>query len=100
MTRSEIRELIQPEDLILPDRRVVDIEAFIDDCHAARGTNLVVTRGLINSFAQCLAAPILGVSGEVQATICLVLPTDVTSDQRDVMQEHLMASGRKLSLHG
>jgi DNA-binding IclR family transcriptional regulator len=99
MTRPEIRELIQPEDLILPDRRVVDIEAFIDDCHAARGTNLVVTRGLINSFAQCLAAPVLGVNGEVQATICLVLPIDVTDDQRVIMQEHLIASGRKLSLY-
>ncbi len=99
MSRSEIRDLIQSEDLILPDRRVVDIEAFIDDCHAARGTNLVVTRGLINSFAQCLAAPILGVNGEVQATICLVLPIDVTDDQRTIMQEHLIASGRRLSLY-
>lgn len=99
MTRDEIRELIQPEDLILPDRRVVDIEAFIDDCHAARGTNLVVTRGLINSFAQCLAAPVLDVNGEVQATICLVLPIDVTDEQRAIMQEHLIASGRKLSLY-
>lgn len=100
MSRSEIRELIQPEDLILPDRRVVDIEAFIDDCLAARGTNLVATRGLINSFAQCLAAPILGVNGDVQATICLVLPIDVTDDQRIVMQEHLIASSRRLSLYG
>lgn len=99
MTRPEIRELIQPEDLILPDRRVVDIEAFIDDCHAARGTNLVVTRGLINSFTQCLAAPVLGINGEVQATICLVLPIDVTDEQRTIMQEHLIASGRKLSLY-
>lgn len=100
MSRDEIRQLVQPEDLVLPDRRVVDIEAFIDDCHASRGKNLVVTKGLINSFAQCLASPILGVNGEVQATICFVLPIDTTDAHRATMQEHLIASSRKLSLHG
>jgi len=100
MTREEIRDLVQPEDLVLPDRRVVDIEAFIDDCHAARGKDLVVTRGLINNFAQCLASPILGVNGDVQATICFVLPIDVTDDHRVIMQDHLITSSRKLSLHG
>jgi len=100
MSSDEIRSLIQPEDLVLPDRRVVEIDAFIADCHAARGTSLVVTRGLINSFAQCLAAPILGVSGQVQATICFVLPIDVTDEHRATMQEHLVASSRKLSLPG
>lgn len=99
LSREEIHSLIQPEDLILPDRRVVDIDAFIDDCFAARGTDLVVTRGLINSFAQCLAAPIRGVNGDVQATICFVLPIDATDDHRVVMQDHLIASSRKLSLH-
>lgn len=100
MSRAEIKELIEPEDLILPDGRTVDIEAFIDDCHAARGTNLVATRGLINSFAQCLAAPIRGVNGDVQATICFVLPIDVTEDQCAVFQAQLISSSRRLSLHG
>jgi len=35
----------------------------------------------------------------VQATICLVLPIDVTAQHRTAMQEHLIASSRKLSLH-
>jgi DNA-binding IclR family transcriptional regulator len=96
---AEIRKLIQPEDLVLPDRRVVDIDEFVQQCIAARGAPIVITRGLINSFSQCLAAPILSVDGEVQATICFVLPIDVTEAQRTVLQEHLIASGRKLSLH-
>ena len=94
----EIRDLIQPDDLILPDHRIVDIEGFVEECIAARGKSIVTTRGLINSFSQCLAAPILGIDGEVQATICLVLPIDVSDDKRDVLQEHLIASGRKLSM--
>lgn len=96
--REEIRTLVQPEDLVLPDRRLVDIEAFIDDCIAARGAELVATKGLINSFSQCLAAPIRGINGEVQATICFVLPIDVTEDHRTLMQNHLITSSRKLSL--
>ncbi len=98
MSPAEIRDLIQPDDLILPDRRVVDIEGFIEECIAARGKSVVITRGLINSFSQCLAAPVLGIDGEVQATICLVLPIDVSDGQRAVLQEQLTASGRNLSM--
>lgn len=100
LSRNDIRQLVRPDDLVLPDGRAVDIEAFIDDCHASRGREVVITRGLINSFAQCLAAPVLGVNGEVQATICLVLPIDVTDDQRSALQAHLITSSRKLSLQG
>ncbi|MGV8989169.1 MAG: IclR family transcriptional regulator [Cypionkella sp.] len=95
---AEIRDVIQPDDLILPDGRVVDIEGFVDECIAARDKSIVITQGLINSFSQCLAVPILGIDGEVQATICLVLPIDVSDAQRAVLQEHLIASGRKLSM--
>jgi DNA-binding IclR family transcriptional regulator len=100
LSPSEIRELVQPEDLVLPDRRVVDIDEFIQQCIAARGAPIVITRGLINSFSQCLAAPISGVNGEVQATICFVLPIDVTEAQRAVLEEHLIEAGRKLSMRG
>jgi DNA-binding IclR family transcriptional regulator len=100
LTPEEIRDLIEPEDLVLPDRRVIDIDDFAAQCIAARGQSIVVTRGLINSFSQCLAAPILGVNGQVQATICFVLPIDITDEQRSILQQHLIASGRKLSMNG
>ncbi len=100
LSANEIRDLIQPADLVLPDRRVVDIDDFIAECEAARDAPIIITRGLINSFSQCLAAPIFGVHGEVQATICFVLPIDVTDEQRAVLQDQLIASGRKLSMHG
>jgi DNA-binding IclR family transcriptional regulator len=100
MSEIEIRELIQPEDLILPDRRVVDINEFIGECVAARDKSIVITRGLINNFSQCLAVPIFGLDGDVQATICFVLPIDLTDAQRAVVQEELISSGRKLSMQG
>ena len=99
LSPAEIRQVIEPEDLVLPDRRVVDIEEFIAQCIAARGAPIVMTRGLINSFSQCLAAPILGVNGEVEATICFVLPIDVTEAERAVLEKQLIASGRRLSMH-
>ncbi len=100
LTPSDIQELIQPEDLILPDGRAVDIEVFVQQCLAARGQDIIITTGLINSFSQCLAAPIYGVNGQVQATICFVLPIDVTQQQRKVLEEGLIASAKKLSMHG
>lgn len=74
------------------------IDDFLEACVEARGKDLIIIRGLINSFSQCLAAPIYGVSGRVEATICLVLPIDVAGEQRAVLEAELIASGRKLSV--
>ncbi|MEO6299237.1 MAG: IclR family transcriptional regulator [Paracoccaceae bacterium] len=99
LSPTEIRDLISPEDLVLPDRSVVDVEDFIQQCGAARGKDVIVTRGLVNNYSQCLATPIVDADGLVQATICLVLPIDVTDAERAVLQDQLIASGRKLSMH-
>jgi DNA-binding IclR family transcriptional regulator len=99
LTPREIRALIEPEDLVLPDRRRVDLDTFVEECAEARTAEIITTRGLINSFSQCLAAPVRGINGEVQATICFVLPIDVTDEQRLVLQERLIVSGRRLSMH-
>ncbi|WP_370675146.1 IclR family transcriptional regulator [Pleomorphomonas sp. PLEO] len=98
MTPAEIEALVLPEDLVLPDKRLVKMEAFVADCIAARGSPIVATSGLINSFTQCLASPIYGVNGQVQATICLVLPMDIADEHRADLQEMLIASARKLSM--
>lgn len=100
MTPAEIAALVLPDDLVLPDKRVVKMEDFVADCMAARGSTIVATSGLINSFTQCLASPIFGINGQVQATICLVLPMDITSEHKAELQQTLIASGRRLSLNG
>ncbi|KKC34399.1 hypothetical protein WH91_03095 [Devosia psychrophila] len=98
MTPIEIEALVSPEDLTLPDKRVMPMADFVADCIGARGSTILATSGLINSFTQCLASPIFGVDGRVQATICLVLPMDITNEQRAELQQTLIASGRKLSM--
>ena len=100
LSPAEIRDVIQPEDLVLPDGRRVEIDDFIQQCIAARGKSIILTRGLINSFSQCLAAPIYAVNGQVQATICFVLPIDMTDDRRNAMEGSLIASAAKLSMAG
>ncbi len=100
LSPAEIQDVIQPEDLVLPDGRQVDIDDFIQQCIAARGKSIIITRGLINSFSQCLAAPIYGVNGQVEATICFVLPIDMKEGLRAEMEENLIASARKLSMAG
>ena len=98
MTPSEIEALVLPEDLVLPDKRVVRMQDFVADCIGARGSTIVATSGLINSFTQCLASPIFDDKGQVRATICLVLPMDITDAQRAELQQALIASSRKISM--
>ncbi|MGH6859406.1 MAG: IclR family transcriptional regulator [Phyllobacterium sp.] len=98
LSSDEIRELLSPEDLILPDKHPVKIDEFLEACAEARGKEIIVTKGLINSFTQCLAAPIYSVNGKVEATICLVLPIDVAGEQRQALEAELIASGRRLSV--
>jgi DNA-binding IclR family transcriptional regulator len=98
LSEAEIGSLITPEDLVLPDGRTVMVEDFIKDCQDARGAKIIVTSGLINSFSQCLAAPIQGVRGKVEATICLVVPIDISTDRRDYLKAELATVGHKLSV--
>lgn len=96
-SRAEIEELIADEDLILPDGRRIAIDEFIDAIDAARRDGFCLTKGLVDAVTQCLAAPIYGADGRVEATICLVLPVDLSEDQTADLRERLLESGRRLS---
>ena len=95
---EEIAARITPEDLKLHDGRSIPLDEFIASCHAAREHDIVVTKGLINSFTQCFASPIIGASGEPEATICLVLPIDITEEKANGLREELVASSKRLSI--
>jgi len=95
---EEIAARITPEDLRLHDGRSIPLDEFIQSCHAARGQDIVVTKGLINSFTQCFASPIIGPSGGPEATICLVLPIDIPEDRANALKQTLVDSGKRLSI--
>lgn len=96
-SRAEIEELIAEEDLTLPDGRRIDIGDFIEAIGKARNDGFCLTKGLVDAVTQCLAAPIYGADGVVEATICLVLPVDLSSDRTDALLEKLLRSSRALS---
>ena len=98
MDEEEIRDLITPADLALPDGSVLSIEAFAAECRAARDAEIVVTKGLISSFTQCLAAPIIGPAGTTEATICFVLPIDVEAEHRTRLERVLIDNSKSLSM--
>jgi DNA-binding IclR family transcriptional regulator len=95
--RAEIEELIAPEDLVLPDGRRIDIDDFIDAIGQARRDGYCLTKGLVDAVTQCLAAPIYGAEGNVEATICLVLPIDLSEDHTSALRVRLLKSSQALS---
>lgn len=97
LSRAEIKELIAEEDLILPDGRRIDIDDFIDAIGKARNDGFCLTKGLVDAVTQCMAAPIYGADGNVEATICLVLPIDLSDAQTDALRDRLLQSSRTLS---
>lgn len=96
-SRAEIEDLIAEEDLVLPDGRRIDIDDFIDAIAKARNDGYCLTKGLVDAVTQCLAAPIYGAEGNVEATICLVLPVDLSDGQTDALRDRLLRSSHALS---
>jgi DNA-binding IclR family transcriptional regulator len=87
MSHKDIASLIADKDLILPDGHVLTFEDFLADIDNARKNGYCTTSGLVDAFTRCLAAPIRGPSGHVDATLCLVVPVDTS----EAMVEQLLA---------
>jgi DNA-binding IclR family transcriptional regulator len=94
----EIDELLEQEDRAMPNGEPVDIPAFVAECHAAKGRPLAMTVGMINSFTQCLAAPITSHNGLVAATICFVIPIDISGEKRSALESRLIEASKAISL--
>jgi DNA-binding IclR family transcriptional regulator len=98
MTAAEIEAILGDEDRTMPNGDPVDIEAFAAECHASRNRPLAATVGMINSFTQCFAAPIINHDGLVEATICFVLPIDISDGKKAELETRLIEASRSISL--
>ena len=98
MSKAEIEAVLEPEDRLMPNGEPVDIEAFAAECHASKDHPLARTVGMINSFTQCLAAPIINQGGQVEATICFVLPIDIAREKKQELESRLIDASKVLSL--
>jgi DNA-binding IclR family transcriptional regulator len=98
LTREELCAFVPEEDLRLPDGRVIGIDDFHREIEEAQRQGYCVTAGLVDSFTQCMAAPVIDHAGRVVATICFMVPRDVAREQSDRLLARLVASGRALSV--
>lgn len=99
LSDQEIRDLLPPEDLAVPNGEVVGIDDFIASVRQARSRGYCITSGLVDAFTHCVAAPIFGPNGQVAGTLCFVLPIDTPPSRCDALTDMLVRSGLALSTH-
>ena len=87
--RAELPELTEEVELLRPHHLLFTY------LHLAPNPDL--TKGLVDAVTQCMAAPIYGADGHVEATICLVLPIDLSEAQTDELRSRLLQSSQALS---
>jgi DNA-binding IclR family transcriptional regulator len=97
LAKEALRAFLPAEDLTLPDGRTLDFDAFHHEIEQATADGYCVTTGLVDSFTQCMAAPVKDGNGQTVATICFVATAGKTEEDRRRLLDMLVASGRSLS---
>ena len=97
LDKEGLRRFLPEGDLTLPDGRRLDFDAFHHEIEQATADGHCVTTGLVDSFTQCMAAPVKDANGQTIATICFVATASKTEDERQRLLGMLVASGRSLS---
>lgn len=98
LSPEEIERSIDPSDLLLPNGTRIPIEEFIASVSEARARGYCVTSGLVDAFTKCLAAPVYDSDGQVEATVCLVLPIDTDDTKTQQLLRVLLNATRTLAL--
>lgn len=74
LSRSEILAFIPPEDFVLPQGRRLDPEGFCAEVAAATAAGICLTRGLVDDYTNCMAAPVRDGRGVAIGCLCLIVP--------------------------
>jgi DNA-binding IclR family transcriptional regulator len=98
LSDREIRALVAPEDLVMPNGEVIGIDDFIASVAQAKARGYCITSGLVDAFTYCIAAPIFGPDKHVAATLCFVVPVDTPDDRCDELKNTLVHRGLALSM--
>ncbi len=62
----EIRALVAPEDLVMPNGETIGMDDFIASVAQAKARGYCITSGLVDAFTHCIAAPIFGADHHVR----------------------------------
>ena len=95
---QEIKAIVRPEDLRLPNGTVIEIEDFVAAVADARQNGYCMTSGLVDAYTHCVAAPVLDHDGHAVATLCFVVPIDTAAVRLGELRDILIESGHSLSL--
>jgi len=95
--KEALRNFLPVADLTLPDGRTLDFDAFHHEIEQATSDGFCMTTGLVDSFTQCMAAPVKDGNGQTIATVCFVATAGKTVEDQQRLLEMLVASGRSLS---
>jgi len=98
LAEAEIRELIDPADLRLPNGEEIGLEEFLAAVAQAREDGWCITSGLVDAFTHCIAAPLRDAVGDPVATLCFVVPMDTPASRVTALRDELLAASRKLAL--
>lgn len=98
--RADVEGMVSDDDLVLPDGRRIEFDDFIADIATAKSTGYCVTSGLVDAYTKCLAAPVFSAAGKVEATMCLVVPIDTSSEKTGELLGLLRERASRLSIGG
>jgi DNA-binding IclR family transcriptional regulator len=98
LSDREIRALIAPEDLVMPNGEVTAMDDFIATVAQAKARGYCISSGLVDAFTCCIAASIFGANNHVAATLCFVVPVDTPDRRCEELKNTLMQRGLALSI--
>lgn len=96
---DEIRQMLRPEDLVLPNGDAIGLPEFLESVRTARSQGYCITSGLVDAYTHCIAAPVRDHDGRTVATLCFVVPIDTSPARIAELRDILIASCQALSIN-
>jgi DNA-binding IclR family transcriptional regulator len=97
MSLSELRAFIPPEDFRMQNGRSVDPRKFLSEAKAAREVGTCAIAGLVDDYATCIAAPVVGRNGRCVASICFIVSSGSNEARMLELSTMLRESARRIS---
>ena len=95
---DEIRELIPPEDFVLPDGRQLSVDDFVSDSREAGPTGFCSCDTIVDSYTHCFSASVVtNEKHKCVATLCLVVPREDAYNRYDSLKAALINEASALS---
>ena len=97
LSRDELSRLVGPDDLALPDGRVLRLEDFAEEVDSARKQGYWIMDGILDGFTHCFAAPVINLHRECVATTCIIAPKQDTNSRILELTTATVAAAAELS---